>query len=78
MIAMMGHAVELQLDLGNEYTPEGWREGVVVHLLKKGDKADKGKYRGITLRSTVVGITFSEILRDRVGTMLENRKKKQL
>ena len=29
----------------NEYTPKRWREGVVVNLFKKGDKADPGNYR---------------------------------
>ena len=33
----------------NEYTLKRWREGVVVMLFKKGDKADPGNYRGITL-----------------------------
>ena len=30
----------------NEYAPRRWREGVVVNLSKKGDKADPGNYRG--------------------------------
>ena len=33
----------------NEYAPKRWREGVVVNLFKKGDTADPGNYRGITL-----------------------------
>ena len=33
--------------------PRGWREGAAVNLFKKGDKADPGNYRGITLLSTV-------------------------
>ena len=37
----------------NEYAPKRWREGVVVNLLEKGDKADPGNYREITLLSTV-------------------------
>ena len=55
----------------NEYTPKRCREGVVVaNLFKKGDKADPGGYRGVTLLSTV-GKTSCKILNDRVGTMLE-------
>ena len=44
----------------NEYPPRRWREGVVVNLFEKGDKADPGNYRGITLVSTV-GKTFKNI-----------------
>ena len=58
----------------NEYTPKRWREGVVVNLFKKGDEADPGNYRGITLLSTV-GKLFCKILNDRVGTMLEKKEK---
>ena len=58
----------------NEYAPKRWREGVVVNLFKKGDKADPGNYRGITLLSTV-GKTFCKILNDRMGTMLEKEDK---
>ena len=46
------------------------REGVVVSLFKKGDKADPGNYREIALLSTV-GKPFCKILNDRMGTMLE-------
>ena len=28
----------------NEYAHKRWREGVVVNLLKEGDKADPGNY----------------------------------
>ena len=53
----------------NEYAPKRWREG--VYLFKKGDKADPGNCRGITL-SITVGKTFCNVLRDRMGTLLEN------
>ena len=43
-------------------------------LFKKGDKADPGNCRGITLLSTV-GKTFRKILNERMGTMLEKDKK---
>ena len=36
----------------NEYAPTRWREGVVVNLFKKEDKADPGNCQGITLLST--------------------------
>ena len=49
----------------NEYAPRTWREGVVVNLFKKGDKADPGKYRRITLLRTV-GKTFCKILNYRM------------
>ena len=37
------------------------REGLIVNLLKKGDREDAGNYRGITLLS-VVGRVFCKIL----------------
>ena len=36
----------------NEYAPRRWREGVVVNLFSKGDKADPGNHRGKMLLST--------------------------
>ena len=47
----------------NEYAPKRWRERVVFQLFKKGDTADPGNYRGITLLSTV-GKTYFTILND--------------
>ena len=32
-----------------ETIPKQWREGLIVNLFKKGDKADPGNYRSITL-----------------------------
>ena len=40
MITMM--AMLYNLIWKNEYAPRRWREGVVVNLFKKGDKADPG------------------------------------
>ena len=59
----------------NEHAPRRWRGVVlIVSLFKKGDKADPGTYRGITLLSTV-GKTFCITLNDRMGTMIEKRDK---
>ena len=57
----------------NEYTPKRWREGVVVNRFKKGDKADPGNYRGITLPSTV-GKTFCKILNDSGNNARKSRR----
>ena len=57
-----------------EDAPRRWREGVVVNLFKKGDKAGPGNHRGITLVSTVHN-TFYRILNDRMGTMMEKEEK---
>ena len=43
-----------------ELVPRQWREGIIVNLLKKGDKEEPGNYRGITLLS-VVGKVFCKI-----------------
>ena len=48
---------------------------MVVDLFKKGDKADPGHNRGITLLSTV-GTTVCKILNDRMGTTTEKEEKK--
>ena len=58
----------------NEYAPRRWREGVVVIFFKKGDKADPGSCRGITLLSTV-GKTFCKIFNDTMGTMAVKEEK---
>lgn len=58
---------------GNEYTPKRWR-GVAVNLSRKGNNADPGKYRGMTLLS-IGGESFCKVRIDRVGTMLENAPK---
>ena len=58
----------------HEYAPRRLREGVVANTFKKGDKADPGNYRGITMRSTV-GKTFRKILNDKKGTMMEREAK---
>ena len=60
----------------NEYAPKR-REGAVVNVFKKGDKADPGNYRGITLLRTV-GKTFSDILNDRLGTMTDLGARKKM
>ena len=56
-----------------EYAPTRWG-GVVGNLFKKGDQADPGNYREITLFSSV-GKTFCMILNDRMGTMSEKDEK---
>ena len=49
----------------SEYAPDMGRERVVVNVFKKGDKADQGKCRKMTLLSTIstVGKTLCEIIR---------------
>ena len=52
----------------NEYALKRWKEEVAANLFKKGDKADPGNCRGITLLSTV-GKTFCKFLNDRTGML---------
>ena len=54
----------------NEYASEKWREGVLVKLFKKKDKADRGNYLEMTLVRTVCQ-KICDILNDNTGTMLE-------
>ena len=58
----------------NEYAPSRWREGVVVNILKKGDKAKPGIYRGNTLLNTI-GKLYCKLLNDRIVSMLEKEGK---
>ncbi|CAB1114219.1 unnamed protein product [Ectocarpus sp. CCAP 1310/34] len=57
----------------NEYAPRRWREGVVVNLLKKGDKTDPGKYRRITLLNIVEKV-FCKLLYHRIVGALEKER----
>ena len=44
-----------------------------MNLFEKGDKADPGNYRAMTLLSSV-GKTFCKILNDRMGTMMKEEE----
>ena len=56
-----------------EVVPKEWREGLIVNLLKKGDKEEPGNYRGITLLS-VVGKVFCKILNNRLVEHLDRER----
>ena len=43
-----------------ESVPQHWRSGDIVNLFKKGDRADPGNYRGITLLN-VVGKLYTKL-----------------
>ena len=51
----------LNLVGNNEYVPTYWKKGLIVSLLKNGDREDPGNYRGITLLS-VVGKLYSRVI----------------
>ena len=53
------------------YFPQGWSEGFVVPLHKKGSINDEHNYRGITLLSTL-GKLFTRILNNRLSEWAEN------
>ena len=53
------------LILASGQFPSTWNLGVIVPIYKKGDKNDPGKYRGITLLSTVSKL-FTSILKQRL------------
>ena len=55
------------------YLRNAWREGLIVNLLKKGDKEEPGNYRGITLLS-VVGKVFCKILNNRLVEHLDRER----
>lgn len=58
----------------NEYTLNGWKEGVVVILFIEGDKAHEGNDRGMALHN-MRGKTLCEIVKDRLGTILDAEEK---
>ena len=53
-----------------EIVPRQWRNGLIVHIFKKGDRENPGNYRGITLLS-VVGKVFCKILNNRLVQCLD-------
>ena len=53
-----------------EELPEEWKELIIVHIHKKGDKTDCNNYRGISLLPTTYKI-LSNILLSRVTSYTE-------
>ena len=53
-----------------EIAPRQWREGIIVNIIKKGDREDPANYRGITLLS-IVGKVFCKILNNRLVLCLD-------
>ncbi|MCG8047978.1 MAG: reverse transcriptase family protein, partial [Candidatus Thiodiazotropha endolucinida] len=52
------------------YFPEQWSEGLIIPILKKGDKEEVSNYRGITLLSTL-GKLFTRVLNNRLNSWAE-------
>jgi hypothetical protein len=50
--------------------PEQWKESIIVHIYKKGDRTDHSNYRGISLLSTSYKI-LSNILLSELTTHVE-------
>jgi hypothetical protein len=65
IVPYLVHIFNYIFDSG-EY-PEIWSKGVIVPIPKKGDKANAGNYRGITLIN-VFSKLFSLVLRNRLNT----------
>jgi hypothetical protein len=42
--------------------PEQWKESIIVHIYKKGDKSNSSNYRGISLLSTTYKIPSNILL----------------
>lgn len=57
-----------------ESVPQQWRSGDIVNIFKKGDKADPGNYRGITLLN-VVGKLYTKLLDTRLMSWLESHQR---
>ena len=49
----------------NEYALTYWREHLIVSLFRKGDREDRGNYRGITLLS-VIGKLYGRVINNRL------------
>lgn len=52
--------------------PDQWRKGVIYPIYKKGDKAEVGNDRGVTLMNTVYKL-YASILNDRLMNELESK-----
>lgn len=65
-------ALKLQLNQiwEKEEVPEDWKVAHIVPLFKKGNPAECGNYRGISLLS-IAGKVFASILRDRLSPLRE-------
>ena len=50
-----------------DYVPQGWKDGSIIAIYKKGDRTDCGNYRGISLLS-IAGKIFARILLNRLST----------
>ena len=54
-----------------ETVPKQWKEGLIVNLVKKGDKEDPGNYRGIMLLS-IVGKVFYKVVNTSIWIVVVN------
>jgi hypothetical protein len=57
-----------------ESVPQQWRSRDIVNIFKKGDKADPGDYRGITLLN-VVSKSYTKLLDARSMSWLESHQR---
>ena len=60
-----------------EELPEQWKESIIVHIYKKGDKTDHSNYQGISLLSPTYKI-LSNILLSRLTLYAEEIRDHQL
>ena len=59
-----------------EWTPEDWRNGLIVKIPKKGDTTNCGNWRGITLMS-IVGKVLSKIVITRIAQGVDQKLRKE-
>lgn len=52
--------------------PEGWKEGLVIPIRKKGEGKEVGDYRGITLLPTLYKI-YATVLAEEIGEEVEKK-----
>lgn len=53
--------------------PEGWKEGIISPIFKKGDRDNVANYRGITLLNTAYKI-YAMVLENRLSQELEQKR----
>ena len=72
---LLSHLTDLfNILLDTGYFPDGWTEGIIIPLFKKGDENDVNNFRGITLVSCVSKV-FTAVLNNRINNWCEKYSK---
>lgn len=72
---LLSHITDLfNILLDSGYFPDGWTEGIIIPLFKKGNENDVNNFRGITLVSCLSKV-FTAVLNNRINNWCEKYSK---